>query len=82
MRKAMLKEGFIIELPKEVLKKIPLKEGDWLIVRLLNGREIILEKPRKDYWDETFEWGKKFAKEQKIKPKDVLKAIEEIRSAK
>lgn len=82
MGKAILKEGFIIELPEGVLKKTPLKEGDWLVVRLLNGREIVLEKPKKDYWDETFAWGKRFAKEKKIKPKDVLKVIEEIRSGK
>lgn len=82
MSKATLKEGFVIELPKEVLKKVPLKEGDWLVVRLLNGREIVLEKPKKDYWDETFAWGRKFAKEQKIKPKEVLTAIEEIRTSK
>lgn len=82
MGKVILKEGFIIELPKEVLKKTPLKEGDWLVVRLLNGREVVLEKPKKDYWDETFDWKKKFAKEQRIKSRDVLEAIAEIRSGK
>jgi len=82
MAKATFKDGFIIELPKEVLKRMPLKQGDWLVVKLLDGREVVLEKPKKDYWDETFDWGKKFAKERKIKPKSVLKAIGEIRSGK
>jgi antitoxin component of MazEF toxin-antitoxin module len=82
MRKATIKEGFIIELPKEAFKKMPLKDGDWLIVRLLNGKEVVLEKPKRDYWDETFAWGKRFAKEQRIKPSDVIKAIGEIRSGK
>jgi len=60
--KAILKEGFIIELPKEAIKKASLKEGDWLVVRLLNGKEVVLEK--------------------KLKPQDVIRAIEEIRSGK
>jgi len=80
--KAILKEGFIIELPKEAIKKASLKEGDWLVVRLLNGKEVVLEKPKKDYWDDTFAWGRKFAKEKKLKPQDVIRAIEEIRSGK
>jgi antitoxin component of MazEF toxin-antitoxin module len=82
MAKAVLKEGFIIELPREVIKKVPLKEGDWLKVKLLNGKEIVLEKPKKDYWDETFAWGKEFAKERKIKSQDVIKAVRGIRSGK
>lgn len=77
-----IKEGFIIELPKEILKKADLKKGDWLVVKLLDGKEMVLEKPKNDYWDETFTWGKQFAKERKIKSKDVLKAIRQLRSGK
>lgn len=33
-------------------------------------------------WDQTFVWGKKFAKTNKIKAKDILDAIRNIRSFK
>ena len=82
MAKATSKEGFIIELPKGLIKKMPLKKGDWLVVKLLNGKEIVLEKPKKDYWEETFAWGREFAKERLIKSKDVLGAVKAIRSGK
>ncbi|MBI5700905.1 hypothetical protein HZC34_03535 [Candidatus Saganbacteria bacterium] len=80
MKKASIKEGFIIELPKETLRNFSIKNGDWLVVRLLNGKELILEKPKEDYWEENFAWGKEFAKVKRIKPKDILKALQEIRS--
>ncbi|MFH1386690.1 MAG: hypothetical protein ABIH50_03390 [bacterium] len=80
MAKATDKDSFIIELPKDILKKSPIKDGDWLIVRLLNGKEVVLEKPKKDYWDETFDWGKQFAKEAGLKSSDALKAIKSLRS--
>jgi len=82
MAKATSKEGFIIELPKGLIKKMPFKKGDWLVVKLLNGKEIVLEKPKKDYWEETFAWGKEFSKERLIKSKDVLGAVKAIRSGK
>lgn len=80
MAKVTAKGNYIIELPKEVLKKSPIKDGDWLIVRLLDGKEVVLEKPKKDYWDETFDWGKQFAKKAGLKSTDVLKAIKALRS--
>jgi|GEM_PF-2130368 antitoxin component of MazEF toxin-antitoxin module len=82
MNKAMTKEGFIIELPKEMIKRAALKEGDWLVVCSLEGKEIVLEKPRKDYWEENFAWGNKFAKDNKISSKDVLKAVKATRQGK
>jgi hypothetical protein len=63
MLKGILKEGLIIELPQEAKKRFPLKEGDLLRVRLLNGKEVVLEKPKGD-WAERF---KTFLK--KIEPK-------------
>lgn len=63
MIKGILKEGLIIELPQEAKKRFPLKEGDLLRVRLLNGKEVVLEKPKED-WAERF---KSFLK--KIEPK-------------
>lgn len=81
MTKGTFKEGFIIELPKEAVKRISLKEGDWLVVKLLSGKEVVLEKPKEDYWEETFAWGREFAKEKKIRAKNVARAIREVRSA-
>ncbi|MFC1496485.1 AbrB/MazE/SpoVT family DNA-binding domain-containing protein [Candidatus Margulisiibacteriota bacterium] len=71
-----------IEIPKETLKKHNIKEGDWLVVRMLNGKEIVLEKPKSDYWDETFIWGKKFSKKNRINKKDIINTIRDIRSSK
>ncbi|OGB90849.1 hypothetical protein A2625_07400 [candidate division WOR-1 bacterium RIFCSPHIGHO2_01_FULL_53_15] len=82
MAKAIFKEGFILELPKSFTKKMSLKKGDWLVVKLLSGKEVVLEKPKKDYWEETFAWGKDFAKERRLKPKDVIEAVKAIRSGK
>lgn len=80
MKKAAFKECFAIELSGEMPKRMPLKEGDWLVVRWLNGKEMVLERPGNDYWDETFAWGRKFAKEKKINPAEVIRAVSEIRS--
>lgn len=83
MRKnTSLKAGIIIELSKEIARKSQLRDGDWLKVRMLDGKEIVLEKPKQDYWDETFAWGKKFAKSKKITTKDVLGSIRKIRAGK
>jgi hypothetical protein len=66
----------------EALKQALLRQGDWLIVRLLSGKKIVLEKHQKDYWEETFAWGEKFADEERINPRDVLKVIKKVRLGK
>ena len=80
--KSKAKKNITIELPSDVIKRVKLEEGDWLVVKTLEGKEVVLEKPKSDYWDETFEWGKKFAKSKKITSKDVLGSIRKIRAGK
>jgi len=80
--KSKAKKNITIELPSDVIKRVKLEEGDWLVVKTLEGKEVVLEKPKSDYWDETFSWGKKFSKEQKLKRGSVQKAINSLRSGK
>lgn len=80
--KSNIKKNIIIELSKDVIKRIKLEEGDWLVVKTLEGKEVVLEKPKSDYWDETFAWGNKFAKQQKLKKSSIQKALDDLRSGK
>jgi len=80
--KTNAKKDIVIRLPSDVIKRVKLEEGDWLVVKTLEGKEVVLEKPKSDYWDETFAWGNKFAKQQKLKRGSVQKAIDNLRSAK
>ncbi|OGC08019.1 hypothetical protein A2526_00950 [candidate division WOR-1 bacterium RIFOXYD2_FULL_36_8] len=82
MTKDEIAKNCLIEIPTDTLKKMPLKTGDILRVKLINGNEVVLEKPKQDYWDEIFFWGKNFAKTKKIKKKNIQEAINEIRSPK
>lgn len=46
MVKTTIKKGFVISIPTDIRKKIELKEGDQLLMETLNGKTILLEKPR------------------------------------
>ncbi|MFH1361402.1 MAG: hypothetical protein ABIH69_01955 [bacterium] len=80
--KSKAKKNITIELSRDVIKRVKLEEGDWLVVKMLEGKEVVLEKPKTDYWDETFAWGKNFAKAQKLKRGSVQKAVNDLRSGK
>ena len=67
MSKKVCEKDYIIELPKRYLGSLSLKKDDILRVKLIGGKEIILEKPKSEDWDELFKWGKSFAKEKNIK---------------
>jgi len=79
MSKKVCEKDYIIELPKRYLGSLSLKKDDILRVKLIGGKEIILEKPKSEDWDELFKWGKSFAKEKNIKSKDITQAIKELR---
>lgn len=82
MSKSNIQEKFTITIPKDVRNKINLKEGEWLRVKAFEGKELVLVKPKRDYWDETFSWGTTFVKEKNIKPQDISKAIRKTRQGK
>lgn len=53
MAKTILKKGFIITIPSDIRKRVDFKEGDKLLIETLNGKTILLEKPRiKDPFEE------------------------------
>lgn len=46
MTKTTLKKGFVIVIPPDIRKRVDFKEGDQLLVETLNGKTILLEKPK------------------------------------
>jgi AbrB family looped-hinge helix DNA binding protein len=46
MSKTVVKKGFVIAIPPDIRKRVDFKEGDQLLIETLNGKAILLEKPK------------------------------------
>ena len=77
----MSSKGQIV-VPKQLRKVLGLNEGEIFAVFGDNDTIILkrIEMPSKDEFESILHWGQKYAKKKGIKRKDVMKAVEDIRS--
>ena len=77
----MSSKGQIV-VPKQLRKLLGFHEGEIFALFGENDTLILkrVEMPSKDEFEHLLRWGSKYAKKKGIKRKDVMKAIEEVRS--
>lgn len=77
----MSSKGQIV-VPKQLRNLLGLNEGEIFAIFGDNDTIILkrIEMPSKDEFESLLQWGQKYAKRKGIKRKDVMKAVEDIRS--
>ena len=77
----MSSKGQIV-VPKQLRKLLGLNEGEIFAIFGDNDTIILkrIEMPSKDEFESLLQWGQKYAKKKGIKRKDVMKAVEDVRS--
>ena len=77
----MSSKGQIV-VPKQLRNLLGLNEGEIFAIFGDNDTIILkrIEMPSKDEFESLLQWGQKYAKKKGIKRKDVMKAVEDIRS--
>lgn len=77
----MSSKGQIV-VPLTIRKALNIKEGE-LFAMMGEGDTIVLSKlksPTEEEFEALLEWGKRFAQKKRIRPRDVMRAIEEARA--
>ena len=77
----MSSKGQIV-VPKALRKMLNLHEGEIFALFGENDTLILkrIEMPSKDEFEQILRWGHEYAKKKRIKRKDIMKAIEDVRS--
>ena len=77
----MSSKGQIV-VPKQLRNLLGLSEGEIFAIFGDNDTIILkrIEMPSRDEFESLLQWGQKYAKKKGIKRKDVMKAVEDIRS--